>query len=239
MFIKTNPGSPAQQGTENIFLDANSTNQSSKAKLLVSVPKWSDAPAGATGFSIEAAASSNSSDIHQFPSWSTSSTNLTDNGKQFVSDNGFTGMVDDPSQISAVSFGGSALMAGGIIAVDLFGSLTMEWAGGTQQTFNSNAGTNQDAKAISTDINEIPLRFSGYYGTAAGNDSEYLYDFGLVKCNNADCSQNERVSVVPNDSFNQDIHFWVGVAIDNGGGGFNVNQSPERFRIDFSGKWHT
>jgi hypothetical protein len=150
-----------------------------------------------------------------------------------VSDNGFTGMVDDPNQTSAVLFGGKALMAGGIMAVDIFGSTTMEWAGGAQQT------ANKDAKAISTAINEIPLRFSGYYGTAAGNDSEYLYDFGLVKCNNADCSQNERVSVVPNDSFNQDIHFWVGVAIDNGGGGFNINQAPERFRIDFSGKWHT
>jgi hypothetical protein len=233
MFIETNPASPAQQGTENVFLDANSTNQSSKAKLLVSVPKWSNAPVGTTGFSIEAAAFSNSSDIHQSPNWATGSTNLTSNGKQFVSDNGFTGMVDDPNQTSAVLFGGKALMAGGIMAVDIFGSTTMEWAGGAQQT------ANKDAKAISTAINEIPLRFSGYYGTAAGNDSEYLYDFGLVKCNNADCSQNERVSVVPNDSFNQDIHFWVGVAIDNGGGGFNINQAPERFRIDFSGKWHT
>ena len=97
---------------------------------------------------------------------------------------------------------------------------------------------------VSTDINEIPNYFNDLSISTKG-----LYDFGLVRCDNGECSETTRVDAIPNNANNQNIHFYVklyGDATENNDGTWNnaANDTNMQYaigndtvEIKFSGVW--
>ncbi len=86
----------------------------------------------------------------------------------------------------------------------------------------------------STSTREIPLYYSG--SAPDYPNKQYLYDFGLMQCNDATCSDPTEVSEITKDQFNQDLHFRVSVYDENAN---TVEEAPKTpFLIAFSGRWH-
>ena len=196
--------------------------------LTRTVPSW---PEGAVSFSIDAKPQSG-------PLNSTNEYDSANKATEYVTQLGVTGKVDTLPVNSDDGFGTTAewTAIGPVLyhKSELFGLESVNkvyWAGGTDAT-NKTFSTSADGKS------EIPLMFSGDAQSVGQRD--YLYDFGLIKCNNADCSNYERVATLNKDANNEHIHFHVSTTqINTSTNAVSEDQVAELpFLIAFSGRWH-
>jgi hypothetical protein len=104
----------------------------------------------------------------------------------------------------------------------------------TTKSFKWN-GADSDEAPESTNTIELPLYFSGQNNVPG---RYYLYDFGLLQCNDETCSSPERVNEITKDANNDEINFYMST--------FNDAPNPPtidqpigvNFLIAFSGRWH-
>jgi hypothetical protein len=102
----------------------------------------------------------------------------------------------------------------------------------TSKVFEWN-GADANEAPESTDTIELPLYFSGQDNVSV---RYYLYDFGLLQCNDASCNDSDRVNVITKDANNDEINFYMSTFSD-AGATFDEPIGVD-FLIAFSGRWH-
>ena len=219
-----------QEGTvtDKIVVSSNRGGGAGVSNVLTrTVPSW---PEGAVSFSIDAKPQSG-------PLNSTNEYDLLNEATEYVTQLGVTGKVDTLPADSNDGMTSAEWAAIGPVLYhksEIFGVESINkvyWAGGTD-TANKTFSTSADGK------HEIPLMFSGDAQSVGQRD--YLYDFGLIKCKNVDCSDSERVATLNKDANNEHIHFHVSTTqINTSTNNVSEDQVAELpFLIAFSGRWH-